>query len=177
MPEQTQKILELLEKSGPSFFGLLTRLTLRQDVAEDLMQELFVKLSKSRAFDKAHNQEAYARRSAINLAFDWREKMNQAVLRLSQIPDPAANDPSPLGRLIQKEQLQDMLNAITQLRRMTRVAFVMRYIQQCSYEQIARELGRDPHQVRALCSKAIAKIRAILQTGKSQNCNPEVSDA
>jgi DNA-directed RNA polymerase specialized sigma24 family protein len=51
----SQQILGFLEKSGPGLYGLLTRLTLREDVAEDLMQELFIKLNNSRAFKKAEN--------------------------------------------------------------------------------------------------------------------------
>ena len=38
----------------------------------------------------------------------------------------------------------------------------MRHIQQESYEAVADQLGKTPHQVRALCHKAIEQIRRIV---------------
>ena len=56
MKSRHKELLELLDTSGAELFALLTRLTLREDVAEELMQELFIKLSRSRGLDKAANQ-------------------------------------------------------------------------------------------------------------------------
>jgi hypothetical protein len=56
LDEQLERLLEFLESSGPGLHALLTRLTLREDAAEDLMQELFIRLSKSKAFEKARNR-------------------------------------------------------------------------------------------------------------------------
>jgi RNA polymerase sigma-70 factor (ECF subfamily) len=136
-----KELLELLDKSGANLYALLTRLTLREDVAEELMQELFIKLINSRSFDKAGNPEAYARRAAINLAFDWRRSRKRNPLRLDQIREPASNDSSPLGKLVQAEELDEILNAIGQLKKVPREAFVMRYIQQESYDYIAEQLA------------------------------------
>jgi len=51
--DRQKELLELLDKSGANLYALLTRLTLREDIAEELMQELFIKLINSRSFDKA----------------------------------------------------------------------------------------------------------------------------
>ena len=58
-----------------------------------------------------------------------------------------------------------------------REVFVMRYIQQESYEQIAQELGKRPHQVRALCSKAMSQLRSMLNSSGSKIGKKGVSDA
>ena len=47
MSSRQKELLELLDKSGADLYALLTRLTLREDVAEELMQELFIKLKGS----------------------------------------------------------------------------------------------------------------------------------
>lgn len=44
MGHDRRRILEILESHGRSLFALMTRLTLCEEVAEDLMQELFLKL-------------------------------------------------------------------------------------------------------------------------------------
>ncbi len=47
MRDRQKELLELLDKSGANLYALLTRLTLREDIAEELMQELFIKLINS----------------------------------------------------------------------------------------------------------------------------------
>ena len=176
MKDRQRKLLELLDKSGASLYALLTRLTLHQDVAEELMQELFIKLSNSNGFYKVANVAAYARTTAINLAFDWRRRQKPAPSGLNQVPKPPLQDNSPLAGLIRKEQLQQILNAISRLKGSCREAFVMRYIQQASYDSIAEQMGRTNHQVRALCHKALTCIRDMVGSGQSQSFEREVYD-
>ncbi len=176
MRDRQKELLELLDKSGANLYALLTRLTLREDIAEELMQELFIKLSNSRHFDKAANRQAYVRRAAINLAFDWRRSRKLNPLRLDQIREPASNDSSPLGKLVQAEELDEILNAIGQLKKVPREAFVMRYIQQKSYDYIAEQLGKTSHHVRALCSRASNRLRNILGHNQSQSFVKETNN-
>lgn len=101
------KLFELLEKSGWRVHRLLYKLTSKADVAEELMQELFVRLLRSQAFDSAPNQEAYLIRSAIHLAFDWR-KSNQRDFQLAECA-AVSNQPvvAPLDVLIEAETMVD----------------------------------------------------------------------
>jgi RNA polymerase sigma factor (sigma-70 family) len=157
-----QELLELLDTSGAELFALLTRLTLREDIAEELMQELFIKLQSSRGLDQAANQDAYARRAAINLAFDWRRSQKRAALRLAQVRQRASNDESPLAKMIHSEELRETLDALGRLKKASREALVMRYIQQESYDRIAEQTGKTSHQVRAMCSRAVHHLRRIV---------------
>jgi RNA polymerase sigma-70 factor (ECF subfamily) len=170
LQDRQKELLELLDKSGANLYALLTRLTLREDIAEELMQELFIKLSNSRGFNKVVNREAYAHRAAMNLAFDWRRGRRRNPLRLDQVKEPASNDSSPLGKLVQTEELDEILNAIGQLKGGYREAFVMRYVQEESYDYIAGQLGKTSHQVRALCSRALSHLRDILGHNR-QRCS------
>ena len=163
MPE----IVEFLDEHGRVLFGLLYRVTLREDVAEDLMQDLFLKLDASENFPTAKCPLAYARRVALHLAFDWRRKHSQASM--ARIADLQAVDhrSSPLDGLIAAEQLQAVLNAMTGLSDRNCELLTLHYIEQQSYEAIAREYGKTPHQIRALCHKALAQLRALLsETGQ-----------
>ncbi len=157
-----QRLLEVFERSGPELYTLLTRLVLRKDIAEELMQELFVKLANFKGLDKVKNLAAYAHRTAINMALDWRKTRDKGPCRLDDTPEPASDFISPLDKLSLNEEIEDVLCAISQLRGASREAFVMRYIQQQSYEYIAGEMGKTPHQVRALCFKALMHIRYLL---------------
>lgn len=157
----SEKLLELLERSGPGLHALLTRLTLKEDVAEDLMQDLFIKLAGSN-LDKVENLDAYARTVAINLAFDWRRKKGARLsLDWEDSPEPVAEEKSPLAHLIESEQTRKIFDAMERLNKTQRQVFVLRYIQQHSFEQIAEATGKTPHHVRALCSRALNRVRQV----------------
>ena len=164
LKDQTSTLLDLLDTAGGSLYALLTRLTLSQDVAEDLMQELFIKLSRSRGFARAGNQPAYARRAAMNLAFDWRRAQRRGPTTTALPAEPSAPGTSPLGKLVRDERLAQILDAAAKLGGLSRTAFVLRHVQQESYEVVADHLGKTPHQARALCHKAIEQIRSALNT-------------
>jgi RNA polymerase sigma-70 factor (ECF subfamily) len=157
-----KQLLELLDRSGAKLHTLLTRLTLREDVAEDLMQELFVRLSDVATSKKISNWDSYAYRAAVNLAFDWRRKNKHRFLPLEGVNEPVSDDCSPLAGLIRNEAVQEVLSAISRLNGTAREAFIMRYVQQESYEFIAGQLDKTPHQVRALCSKVMNYLRDVL---------------
>jgi RNA polymerase sigma-70 factor (ECF subfamily) len=169
LTDRQKELLELLDKSGANLYALLTRLTLREDVAEELMQELFIKLNNTSRFEKVRNRYAYARKTAINLAFEWRRNRKLNRRGLDQISEPASNDCSPLNKLVQTEELDEILNAIGKLNKVPREAFVMRYIQQEPYDDIAEQLGKTVHHVRALCSRASNRLRNILEHNQSQS--------
>jgi RNA polymerase sigma-70 factor (ECF subfamily) len=173
LKSRQKELLELLDKSGADLYALLTRLTLREDVAEELMQELFIKLNHSRFTGKVINLEAYARRAAINLAFDWRRSQKRAIPAMGLAAEPAANDDSPLSKLIHTEELAETLNAIGRLNKSSREVLIMRYIQQESYENIAEQLGKSSHHVRALCSRAIGQLRDALGSNEHKPTKKE----
>ena len=161
MMPNSDKLLELLDRLGPSLHGLLTKLTLREDVAEDLMQDLFIRLSGSN-LDRVDNLDAYARTVAINLAFDWRRRKGASVsLDTEDAPEPMAEDRGPLAHLVRNEEVRKVFAAMERLNKTQRQVFVLRYIQELSFEQIAEATGKTPHHVRALCSRALARVRGV----------------
>lgn len=176
MTDCQKQLLELLDRSGAKLHTLLTRLTLREDAAEELMQELFVRLSDVTMSKKISNWDAYAYRIAVNLAFDWRRRNKQAFVPIEEVSEPVSKDCSPLDVLIRNEAVQEILGAIGQFNGAAREAFVMRYIQQESYESIAEQLDKTPHQVRALCSKVMNDLRDMVGQNRTPTGRKEMHD-
>ena len=165
MSDRQTELLELLDESGTKLFALLTRLTLREDAAEELMQDLFVRLSGAHDQGGVDCWYAYARRTAINLAFDWRRRQANRARLFERLPERSSEQRAPLGSLIASEEIEQVLAAVDRLRGPSREVFVLRYIQEESYEDIARQVGRTVHQVRALCFRAMSKLRTLLGAG------------
>lgn len=166
LTDNRNKLLEILDRDGASLYALFVRITLREDAAEELMQEFFLKLRLARNIDRVVNPSGYVRRAAINLAFDWRKtKRNYAPLdEASQQP---TGEQSPLDGLVRGEELEEILDGIAKLKGQGRQAFVMRHIQGKSNDEIAEQLGMTSHHVRSLCHRAMVKLRKILRAGES----------
>jgi RNA polymerase sigma-70 factor (ECF subfamily) len=160
------RLLDLLESHGAALHALFTRLTLRADVAEDLLQELFLKLRRADGFARATDPRAYAFRTAIHLACDWR--------RTRRVTEPLATEPavaaaSPLDRLVNAEELEQVLDALPSLSELSREVVVLHYLQHQDYAEVARQLGKTEHQVRGLCSRALGQLRARLRPAAQQS--------
>ena len=166
MIERQKKILQLLDVSGPRLHRLLARLTRREDVVGDLLQELFLRLWNSKAFDTAEDPFAYACRSVINLAFEWRRRQQIRRQPLEANCPAAQYNSSALGKMVQAEELEQILDATSKLTDLARDVVVMRYIEQISYEEIAERLSKKPQYMRSVCAKAMAQLREILKHEK-----------
>jgi RNA polymerase sigma-70 factor, ECF subfamily len=161
LTQRQKKILHLLDTSGERFHRLLTRITRREDVVGDLLQELFLRLWDSHGFDNAHDPFAYAYRTAVNLAFEWRRKRKTTYPLLDE-SHPVADGQSVLGKMIRAEELEQALDATARLSDLARDVVVMRYIEQASYEEIGQRLGKRPPHMRSVCAKAMAQLREML---------------
>ena len=162
MNDRQEKVLELLDTSGVHLHALLGRLTLDGHATGDLMQDLFIRLSNSSGFDRAKNPFSYAYRAAINLAFEWRRKRKIKYQPLEEDCLPPDTEPSALERMIRAEELNEVLDATSQLSELARDVVVMRYIEQLSYEDIAQRLGKKPQHLRSVSAKALARLKSLL---------------
>jgi RNA polymerase sigma-70 factor (ECF subfamily) len=167
LPNNTERVLAVLQDSGQKLHALLLRLTLRADVAEDLLQELFLKLNQSAGFAGATDRTAYAFRAAIHLAFDWRRGRKPGVVGLEQIEQVEECAASPLQNLVARERMERVLDVVGRLRGIQRDAVVMHYIEQESFQSIAEQLNKTPHQVRGLCHKGIRQLRNRLAADRA----------
>lgn len=143
---------------------MLYRITLSEDVAADLLQELFLKLADTKLNRSIDNRSAYARRIAINLALEWRRRRKPAHsiddFQSSLVTD-AFDD--PFESASQKDEVNRVLDALAQIpSEIAKQCFTLRFIEQVSYESIALQMNKPPHQVRALCHSIVRKIRQSL---------------
>lgn len=154
------RVLALLKADGERLYRLLVRLTLREDVADDLLQDLVVKLAQARGFPEAENPYGYARTAAIHLAFNWmrQRRREQALEGYEQ----ESVDLPPWTQLVQKEDIRRMLDSIEELAEQDRLILAMRYFDQASHEEIGSAIGRTAHQARGLCHKAIKRLRVAM---------------
>ena len=154
--------MELLDAEGGVLHACLWRLTQRADVAEDLMQELVIKLARSDTFAKADRPGAFARRAATNLALDWRRKQRRRgpVASWGDVEWGVVGEGAePSQRMEQDEELSGLLDALAQMKPVDRVVLTMRYLEQADYQAVAEALGKTVAQARGLCFRALGRLK------------------
>jgi len=162
-----QRAHELLESSGARFHALLARITLREDVADDLLQELFLKLSRTRKFASAVHPEAYAHQVAVRMAFDWRRSQRRHPTMPLADDKAADNSLPPFSILAAREELEAVLVAMGELSVQTQQVLTLRFLEGHSYEAIAAELGQSAHRSRSICHKGIVRLRRMVARGRA----------
>jgi RNA polymerase sigma-70 factor, ECF subfamily len=172
--ESTKVVLvELLDQHGRQLHLLFARITASRDAADELLQELFLKLLQSQAFRKADGQEAYLFRSAINLAFDWRRRALRRTTTELLDGDLAIDSQPPMEAMVTKEAAEQVLAAMAYLSESDREHLTLRYVQGESYEWMAEYFGSDIHTIRSRCSKAMARLRRLVGKQMAPGCSRE----
>ncbi|MEM6552701.1 MAG: sigma-70 family RNA polymerase sigma factor [Planctomycetota bacterium] len=156
---------------GKRVHGRLWRLTQRDDVAEELMQELVMKLAGSAGFGGAASPVAYAMRAATNLALDWRR---ERVRRGGEVAwsDQGTERDEPVGVLVRDEEFTRVLDALSGLKETDRVVVTMRYLEGAEYAAVGQALGKTAAQARGLCAKAIGRLRKRLKVVTPMEVKP-----
>ncbi len=156
--------MELLDRDGRSLHALLWRLTGSTEAAEDLLQELVVRLAGAAGLDHADRPGSYARQVATNLALDWRRgekrraKLHRGAGDSRRRVEPA--EAGPAERLLARERVEEMLDAMAELRPQDREVLRMRYLDEMDYDAMGQRLGKTGHQSRGLCAGAMRRLRA-----------------
>jgi len=139
-------------------------------VAEDIVQDSYLRIAASGSGEVVQNPRAYLFRTASNLVADhWRAAGRQhkplsAADGLQHLPDAR---PSPEGHALSLEELAVVENAIAGMPDRMREVFVMHRFGGLSYAQIADELGIAKntvvvHMMRAMahCQREVSRYRS-----------------
>ena len=162
MDDTIQSCVALLDAYGGRLHGLLKKLTAHRDAADDLLQELFLRQLKSKAVFDAPNPEAYLFRSAINLAFEWRKRVGRTREFSLVETDVAMSSRSPADQMVIQETTLQVLAAMDQLSEQDRELISLRFIHGESNEWIAKHWESTPHKIRSRCSKALTRLRKLV---------------
>jgi RNA polymerase sigma factor (sigma-70 family) len=145
-------------------FLLLRKLSGRQQVAEDIEQEVFLALQKAlRAGELADPGRlgAYLHSVSLNLvARWWRGEKRTASLEDANEP---RTDETPESLEIDKETIGWLRRALQVMRPTDRRILALRYGQEWSYARIGEILDLKEEAARKRASRAIARLEAVLR--------------
>ena len=162
----------LLEKHRNPLVHFLYRMVQEQAVSEELAQEVFLRIYKSRqSYEPTARFTTWMFRIATHLALNWLrdEKNNRAQERLDDdrggnLPAREVTDrqPSIEQRMVYRAKLQEVRDAIGKLPEKQRAAVLMHKYQEMEYSQIANVLECSESAVKSLLFRAYETLRVRL---------------
>lgn len=138
----------------PELVGVLTLYCGRRDTAEELAQDVLVRvLARWTRIRGQPNPEAYVVRMALNAANSWfrRRSAERRAYQRSLVREPAEADAA--ARI-------EVRRAVSALPHRQRVAVILRYYSDLSVEETAAAMGCATGTVKAHTAKAIAALRS-----------------
>ncbi|MBI5083414.1 MAG: RNA polymerase sigma factor [Acidobacteria bacterium] len=161
----------LLERHRTPVIHFLFRMVQNQAIAEELAQEAFLRVYRSRAsYEPSAKFTTWLFRIATNLAFNWirdqRSRKSQESLQdLSASGDThhlCDGQPSVESVLVHEVKLNEVREAISRLPDKQRAAVLMHKYEEMEYSHIARVLGCSESAVKSLLFRAYESLRARL---------------
>ncbi len=145
---------------SPSIFHFLLRKVRDRQLAEDLVQDLFVRIWKKRkTLDPKQSLKAYMYTTATRLAIDHlRKSSSQRETQDEELVDLA----SVSSHEIQVVQRQEIRNALEILSATQRTVFCLSRFEGLTYVEIAEYLNVSAKTVETHMSRALAKIRELI---------------
>jgi RNA polymerase sigma-70 factor (ECF subfamily) len=155
---------EVVRRHQRRVYGVALRIVRAHDVADDVAQETFVRAWRSLdRFDLGRPFGPWVCRIAANLAVNH---VRSPRAREEGLPEGHAEvpsaDPGPLGTVLDAEAKRVLDEAVDRLSPEQRAVFVLRAVEEMSYEEIAGALGINPGTVMSRLFRARARLAKTL---------------
>ena len=179
---------ELMLRYQNRVITILEHLTGRREQAEDLAQEVFLRVYRARKhyvpgskfstwlFTIVNNVASNARRSAarrkeVNVAASPSESGSVAVTPLDTMAQ-AASGLMPTRQLDKAEMKEIIRLALETLNERQRLAVLLNKFESLSYEEIAEAMDLSPQAIKSLLTRARVNLRQILEPYLQQGQRP-----
>ena len=169
---------QIVRQHWRKVFNIAYKFTGKHDEAEDLTQDVFLKIFKSLdTFDRRANFQTWLVSVSRNLCIDHYRSVRKERETIDRDVDagelsPAATTVSPVAALEQRDRVDLLKKALDQLPPTLRSAVLLRDIQELSYQEIADRLHLPEGTVKSRINRGrtelarqIRRLRDELETG------------
>lgn len=160
---------EIYQEYAPAIFRFCRRALPTREDAEDATMDVFMKLKdKLVQYDPSRSFTAWLYKVAANHCWDMlrrrKSRQDKETEDLENVPLEHP-DPNQLDRLIEQRTSEEVRRALDKLGARARMALVMRYYSDMSYDEIADALGVRRAFVGVVLLRARHELRQALGQG------------
>jgi RNA polymerase sigma-70 factor, ECF subfamily len=156
---------EIVSEHGPAVWRTATRLLTNEADASDCFQRTFVSALEFAREQPVRNWRALLRRIATARAMEQlRLRYRQTGRRADCLPDTVADRSAldPGASFAAVELVDELRRALARIEARQAEVFCLVCLEDCSYRQIAQQLGISVNHVGVLLSRAKASLRTHL---------------
>ncbi len=159
---------DLYKKYHSDLFNFLYYMVQSREQAEDLVQEVYIRVLKSYQHFKGESSEkTWLNAIARNVAIDFFRKqkgLNQRMIKKVEIFDLQVKDESPLPEeiIFQSEETKLMYRCLEKCTVDQRSVIILRYIQELSILETAQVLGWKESKVKTTQHRAIKQLKTFM---------------
>ncbi len=160
----------LIEQYQHRLLRYLLHLTGNRAVAEDLFQEVWVRvLEKGHLYDGRNRFVTWLMSIGHNVAIDYLRKRNPASLDEMQDPEegapfePPSSEPSPFEQAAAHQQQERFDEALDKVQPLFREVLVLRFHEQMKLEEIAKLIRIPVSTVKTRIYRGVMALKPLLQ--------------
>lgn len=159
-----QAYAHIIDKYKTPLYATILRMTKNPQDAQDLVQEAFIKVYRQLGkYDGEGSFSSWLYKVAINHCMDEFRKKEFQIKRV-EIQDSMMESPDhPEIILLKKEKGRQLERLIATLPEDERLIILLRYVNECSYEEISDLTGAPLSTVRNKLHRAKKKMRQSVQ--------------
>ncbi len=164
----------LVEIYSPRLYGYFYRLTGRREDAEDLLQEVFVRVVRMIGrYEHDNRLDAWLFRIATNLVRDRVRRQRRSPGHeasggqenepgmLEEVPDDDVDQPDDV--LQTAEQVDQLQRALKRLPGAEREVILLRHFSQMSFKEVAEAMGTPLGTALARAHRGLTKLRQLME--------------
>lgn len=155
----------LYNATSAKLYGIVLRILQRRDVADEILQEAYVKIWEHAAeFDATRSSPitwmvTIARNSALDLR---RRKEPLLMEELPELAELGDDDPDPLADRERKEELQQVMQCLEGIETQKREMVLLAYLQGWSREMLAQRFAAPAATIKTWLHRSLAQLRLCM---------------
>jgi len=167
--EQHRQVALWFEENHERLLRFLAHSLDAEGEAEDLAQEVFLRMLRIDNAELVRHPRAYLYRVAVNVANEWRMRGRRFVVVPPSDFEGLATPDQPEEDLEERDRSLEVNRALASLPPMYRAAIVLRTQEGMTYREVAERLGVTERMVKRYIVKGYARLRDSLAERSGAN--------
>src|SRR5262249_13285589 len=169
---------QIVRQNWRKVFNVAYKFVGKHDEAEDLTQDIFLKIFKSLdTFDRRANFQTWLISISRNLCIDHYRSVRKERETIDRDVDagelaPASAEPGPVAALEQRDRVLLLKQALSALPDTLRTAVLMRDIQELSYQEIADKLRLPEGTVKSRINRGRTELARQIRKLRGSEYSP-----
>jgi RNA polymerase sigma-70 factor, ECF subfamily len=151
--------------TSAKLYGIILRILRRRDLADEIMQEVYVKIwDRAADFDATRASPiTWLSTIARNRALDeLRKRQPVSIEDTPEALDVASGEPHPLAALEQSQDVQRLMACLDKLDPKRREIVMLAYLQGASREELSQKFGHPVATIKTWLHRSLVQLKECL---------------